>query len=143
MTLTLAFSLSLGACTAARRIAPKTLPPSGTIEMNTLADVAGKGGGGSGTLYFRGATYRLSIGGLGVRGDQLALLQATGQVSEVDDVSRIAGRYAQALAKISAGGDSSREVWLQNQNGVLLHLTVPRGSRMPPLYGDAIEIRLE
>jgi hypothetical protein len=68
---TLVALLSLASCTSSVQIGPDAvagLTPDGNVDMNEVqVAYMGSAGGGSGTLFYRGAAYPFSIGGLGVR----------------------------------------------------------------------------
>jgi len=55
--------------------------PDGTIRMEQVqAAFIGSGGGGSGTLYYRGQTYPFAVGGLGIGGIGASTINAEGEV---------------------------------------------------------------
>jgi hypothetical protein len=81
------------------------------------------GSGGSGTLYFRGRSYRLGVGGLDyglVFGGSKTVLRGT--VRNIDRASDVAGVYAAAGAGIAVGG-GVRAIVLRNQKGAILELS--------------------
>jgi hypothetical protein len=96
----------------------------GTIRISVL-----KGGwfigasGGSGTLYFHGRTYRLSIGGLDaglVFGASQTYLSGT--VSNIYRPSDVAGVYGAGGAG-AALGTGVRAIVLTNEKGAVLQLS--------------------
>ena len=105
--------LSLAAaCSAGTREAqPAVAEAPGTLELNSgpLND-APLGGGGNGTLYVFGRTYRFTIGGEGVFGDAIANLQTAGEVHRLSDIAAFPGSYRRAPA-----GEPGQGLWLQNQ----------------------------
>jgi hypothetical protein len=81
------------------------------------------GSGGSGTLNFRGRSYRLSTGGLDyglVFGGSKTVLR--GRVSNINRPSDVAGVYGAAGAGIAIGR-GARAIVLSNQKGAVLELS--------------------
>lgn len=81
------------------------------------------GSGGSGTLNFRGKSYRLSTGGLDyglVFGGSKTVLR--GRVSNINRASDVAGVYGAAGAGIALGR-GARAIVLTNQKGAVLELS--------------------
>jgi hypothetical protein len=71
--------------------------PEGTVEMNQVqAAFIGSGGGGSGTLYFRGQKYPFAVGGLGIGGIGASMINATGEVYGLTDVTAFPGPMPRA-----------------------------------------------
>jgi hypothetical protein len=119
-------------------------PPSGTVEMRQLhVAFLGSGSGGSGTLYFRGRTYRFSVGGLGIGGIGVSSVNAQGEVYNLKNVSQFPGTYAQGRYGFAVGQKSRGDLWLQNGNGVVMHLKAKRTGLMLSLGGDAVVISMK
>jgi len=81
------------------------------------------GSGGSGTLKFRGRTYRLSTGGLDyglVFGGSKTVLR--GRVRNINRPSDVAGVYGAAGAGLAVG-TGARAIVLTNQKGAVLELS--------------------
>lgn len=81
------------------------------------------GSGGSGSLYFRGRTYRLSTGGLDyglVFGGSKTVLH--GRVRNIERPSDVAGVYGAAGAGLAVGR-GARAIVLTNQKGAVLELS--------------------
>ena len=81
------------------------------------------GSGGSGTLSFRGQTYRLTTGGLDyglVFGGSKTTLR--GRVSRINRASDVAGVYAAAGAGLAVGV-GARAIVLTNEKGAVLELS--------------------
>ncbi|MET0221284.1 MAG: hypothetical protein ABW213_11560 [Tardiphaga sp.] len=117
---------------------------SGTVRINVI-----KGGwfigasGGSGTLYFRGRAYPLSIGGLSaglVFGASQTYL--SGRVSNIFQPSDVAGVYGAGGAGAAVGRGVSAIV-LSNEKGAVLQLTGRQTGLMvnADLSGLAISMR--
>jgi hypothetical protein len=100
-------------------------------------------GGGTGTVYFRGKTYRFTIGGDGVDGSAVAIIKTSGEVYRLDDIAQFAGVYRREASASSVAGASSGGLWLQNQHGTAIRLRTPPGGRMPDIGHDAVSIVIE
>src|SRR5271167_1523321 len=68
----LAALLSLANCSSSVQVGPGAiagLTPDGTVDMQQVqAAYLVSGGGGNGTLYYRGSAYPFNIGGVGIVG---------------------------------------------------------------------------
>jgi hypothetical protein len=117
---------------------------SGTIRISVV-----KGGwfigasGGSGTLFFHGRTYPLSIGGLSaglVFGASQTYL--SGRVSHINRPSDVAGVYGAGGAG-AAIGRGVRAIVLTNEKGAVLELSGRQTGLMvnADLSGLAISLR--
>jgi hypothetical protein len=79
--------------------------------------------GGSGTLTFRGRSYRLGVGGIDyglIFGGSKTVLH--GRVRNIQRASDVAGVYAAAGAGVAVGR-GVRAIVLTNQNGAILELS--------------------
>jgi hypothetical protein len=95
---------------------------SGTIRLHIVkAGFIVGVGGGSGTLFFHGRRYHLSVGGIGIGSLGIAAVDLVGTASNLRTAADIAGTFgaAGAGATIVAGGQVAT---LQNGNGVVLQL---------------------
>ena len=139
-----AVSPTLYGCAGATH--PQTTGPEsqGTIELNQSPSDVLQGGGGTGTVFYNGKLYRFAIGGLGVGGDAIAVLQASGEVYNLTDIAQFQGIYRAAPSN-SAGSSrvDTGGLWLQNERAALLHLKTPSGGRMPSIGSDAVKIVME
>jgi hypothetical protein len=79
-------------------------------------------GGGSGTLVCHGRAYRLSVGGIGLGSLGIAAADLAGTASNVHNPASVAGTYGAAGAGVTFVG-GGQVATLQNQNGVVLHLS--------------------
>src|SRR5690242_15988647 len=88
---TLALCLLVG-CQNSVKVGPQAvagLTPDGTIDMQEVqAAFLASGGGGNGTLYFRGASYPFTLGGLGVGGIGVSTISASGEVYKLSSISQ-------------------------------------------------------
>ena len=78
-------------------------------------------GGGSGVLHFRGHSYRLSVGGVGIGTIGAAGADLVGTARNLRTAADIAGTYTAASASVAVAG-GAKAVTLQNSNGVVLTL---------------------
>ncbi len=101
-----------------------SLADSGTVRLTIYkAGWIIGGSGGSGALYFRGSTYRLSTGGLDyglVFGGSKTVLHGT--VRNINRPSDVAGVYGAAGAGLAVGR-GARAIVLTNQKGAVLELS--------------------
>ncbi len=117
--------------------------PSAFVEMHEVqAAYIGSGTGGSGTLYFNGREYPFNVGAAGVGGIGLSTIDASGDVFNLSDPSQFPGTYGQARYGFAIGTESGGDLWLQNEQGVILHLKARREGLMLSLGGDAVEIAM-
>lgn len=97
---------------------------SGTVTLTVYKAgwiIGGSGGGG--TLFFRGRSYRLGVGGIDyglVFGGSRTTFR--GRVSNINRPSDVAGVYGAAGAGLAIGG-GARAIVLTNQKGAVLELT--------------------
>lgn len=115
--------------------------PSGTVRIEQVqVAFIGSGNLGGGTLNFRGKSYDFTVGGLGVGGFGVSRMVATGEVYDLEDAADFPGAYVQGRYGAAVGTVSAGELWLQNTNGVTLHLKAEREGLAISLGGDAVYI---
>lgn len=120
------------------------LRPDATVSMHQVqVAYLASGGGGTGTLYFRGQAHPFTIGGLGVGGIGASTLDAEGEVYKMPNLQAFEGAYAQGRYGFALGTTSGGELWLQNDNGVIMKLKAKRTGLMLSLGGDAVVISLK
>ncbi len=138
-------SLVLAACQADSTGAASSVKEvSGAVELNQgPPSDALVGGGGTGTVFAFGKLHHFAIGGDGIYGDSVAILQTTGEVYRLHDISAFPGRYRRAPAGSVGGTGQATGLWLQNERATLIHLLPPPGGRMPNIGDDAVLIVLE
>jgi hypothetical protein len=137
--------LALAACgTGAPPAQSNVAQAPGTVELNGAPpnDVPA-GGSGTGTVFFHGTLYRFAIGGMGVEGSAVAIIQTSGEVYQLQDIARFPGTYRQSPSAAISAGQSSGGLWLRNEHATILHLNVPPQGRLPDLGGDALRIVLD
>jgi hypothetical protein len=137
----------LAACESSVKVGPQAvagLTPDGTIDMQEVqAAFLASGGGGNGTLYYRGGAYPFTIGGLGVGGIGASTISASGEVYKLNSISQFPGTYAEARYGFALGNRSGGDLWLQNNAGVIMHLKAKREGLILSLGGDAILIEMK
>jgi len=137
----------LAACESSVKVGPQAvagLTPDGTIDMQEVqAAFLASGGGGNGTLYYRGAAYPFTIGGLGVGGIGASTISASGEIYKLSSISQFPGTYAEARYGFALGDRSAGDLWLQNNAGVIMHLKAKREGLILSLGGDAILIEMK
>lgn len=118
--------------------------PTATISLQAAtAAFIGSGQGGEGTLYFRGKSYPFYVGGLGIGGIGASTIEATGEVYRLKNIDAFPGAYSQVRYGAVAGTASTGEMWLNNPEGVIIHLDARRAGLMLSLGGDAMVITLK
>jgi len=137
----------LAACSSTVKVGPEAvagLTPDGTVTMNEVqAAIIGSGGGGKGTLFFRGRSYPFTVAGLGIGGIGASTINAEGEVYKLSNIAQFPGSYAQARYGFALGEKSGGDLWLQNEAGVIMHLKAQREGLMLSLGGDAVVISMK
>jgi len=114
---------------------------SGTVNIEQVqVAFIGSGNVGSGTLHFRGKSYRFSVGGLGIGGFGISKMEAWGDVYNLKELRDFPGPYGQARYGAAAGDKGSGEMWLENPNGVMIDLKTRRQGLAVSLGADAVII---
>jgi hypothetical protein len=117
--------------------------PSGSVSIHQVqVAFIGSGGAGGGTLRFGGRSYSFKLGGLGIGGIGVSRLDATGSVYNLTRLEDFDGVYGQARTGWAAGKKGKGEMWLQNPNGVYLHLRAQRKGLSLSLGADGMVIKL-
>jgi hypothetical protein len=136
----------LSGCQSSTKVGPQTvagLTPDATIDMQEVqVAYLASGGGGTGAIFYQGQSYPFNIGGLGVGGIGASTISAAGEVYKLPSLAQFPGAYAQARYGFAIGTMSGGDLWLQNENGVILHLRAKREGLMLSLGGDAIVISM-
>jgi hypothetical protein len=118
-------------------------PLSGYVRMTQVqAAYLGSGSAGNGVLRYQGSTYPFSVGGLGVGGIGISKIEAKGEVYGLQRVPDFPGAYVQGRYGFALGNKSGGDLWLQNGNGVIMHLVAKRQGLMLTLGGDAVVIQM-
>lgn len=139
--------LAITACSSSVKVGPEAvagLTPDATVEM-TQVQVAyiGSGGGGTGTLFYRGQRHPFNVGGLGIGGIGVSSIEAHGEVYKLRNLAEFPGAYAQGRYGFAIGTSSAGDLWLQNEAGVIMRLRAKRTGLMLSLGGDAVVISMK
>ncbi|MEA4854827.1 MAG: hypothetical protein AAGU21_02310 [Solidesulfovibrio sp.] len=116
--------------------------PVGRVTMEV-----GQGGfilsatGGKGTLTFKGRTYPIKLGGLGVGGLGVAKVNAVGEVYRLARLEDFPGAFFQARAGYAAVTGKGVQ-WLENSNGVILKLRATTKGVALNLGADGLKIEM-
>ena len=139
--------LLLSGCQSSVKLGPQAvagLSPDATIDMQEVqVAYLASGGGGNGTIFYQGAAYPFTIGGLGIGGIGASTISAAGEVYKMPSLAQFPGAYAQARYGFAVGAMSGGDLWLQNESGVIMHLHAKREGLMLSLGGDAIIISMQ
>jgi hypothetical protein len=132
--------VAFGAYTGASALG-EDLKQSGTVRIEQVQIAfIGSGNLGGGELSYGGRSYDFSIGGLGIGGFGISKMTAVGEVYNLTRLEDFAGAYVQARYGLAVGTVSTGELWLQNSQGVVLHLDAKREGLALSLGGDAVYI---
>jgi hypothetical protein len=118
--------------------------PSGTIEIEEveLAYIF-QGNIGGGKLHYGGETHDFKIGGIGVGGIGIADLKGTGDVYDLKRLEDFPGTYGEARMGFVVGTLGKGDLWLENPNGVRLHLKAEHEGVMLSAGADGIVIDMD
>lgn len=137
-------ALVLAACLmAAPALAQQSTlgPVSATIKIEQVqVAFIGSGAAGGGTVTYRGRSYPITVGGLGIGGIGVSKLTATGSVYGLRNLDDLAGAYAQVRAGWALGDQGKGRLWLQNAKGVTLRLAARRQGLQLALGADGVLI---
>ncbi len=118
--------------------------PSGQISIKQvqLAFIAA-GSVGGGTLSYKGHSYPIKIGGLGVGGIGASRLNASGKVYGLDKLSDFPGTYVELRTGWALGDRGKGAVWLRNNKGVSIKLEGKRAGLQLALGAEGVVMQLE
>jgi len=91
-------------------------------------------------LTYRGRSYPLSVGGLGIGGIGASQLTASGAVYGLQRRADLAGVYAQVRAGWALGDQGGGTLWLSNNKGVTMKLNTHRRGFQLTLGADGVII---
>jgi hypothetical protein len=136
--------LGLSACGAVQ--APPTaqsiagLTPVGTV---TLTETVAMGmTGGSGSLTFQGQRYPFILVGSIVGPGGASEIDAVGKVYKLNKLSDFEGLYSEGTGPAGLDTSSQADLWLQNEAGVIMHLTGSSEGVVLSLGRSEVEIKL-
>jgi hypothetical protein len=99
-------------------------------------------GGGSGTLNFRGKTYRLGVSGLSAGTVGVASAEFVGTASNLQTPQDIAGTYSAVGAGVAAAG-GAKAITLQNSKGVVMQLRGRQAGFEATLGVGGVEVTMQ
>lgn len=117
--------------------------PDATLRISGKSVAAGVGySWGSGTLNYRGKSYRFKVDGLAVGDVGASSITATGNVFHLKRLSDFSGNYTAASAGATAGGGAGASS-MRNAHGVVINLkATTRGVELKAGV-DGIKLQLE
>lgn len=121
---------------------PRTLgPQTGTIKIEqiSVAFIA-SGELGGGTFTYRGRSYPISVGGLGIGGIGASRVVASGRVYGLTTRNDLAGPYVQLKEGWAVGRAGQGRVWLKNDKGVTISLDTRRQGLQATIGADGVVI---
>lgn len=120
---------------------PPTTPASASVKIEEIqVAFIGSGALGGGTLNFRGKSYPITVGGLGVGGIGASQLTAWGSVYGLTRREDFAGVYVQIRKGWALGDQGKGTLWLRNSNGVTMKLETERKGLQAALGADGVVI---
>jgi hypothetical protein len=111
------------------------------LKVTSVGFIVGVGGG-SGTLNFRGKTYRLRLSGVSAGTIGASGMDLVGTAANLRTAADIAGTYSAASAGLAVAG-GARVVTLQNANGVVLTLEGTQVGFQANLSAGGVTISLQ
>ncbi|MGD0104940.1 MAG: hypothetical protein ABSC06_13000 [Rhodopila sp.] len=141
------WAMMLGACSNQTAPGSETKlegqPPSGSVVMHQVqAAYIASGSGGGGDLYYQGRDYPFTVGGVGIGGIGASTIEARGDVYNLTNVAQFPGTYAEGRYGFAFGQTSAGDLWMKNDNGVVIHLKAERTGLMLSLGGSAVAISM-
>lgn len=116
---------------------------TGTVALESISIAAGLGvKWGEGRLIFDGKEYAFSVNGLSVADVGISKVSASGTVTNLYKVSDFPGTYVAVSAGIVVGGGATGTA-MQNQNGVVIHLTSVQQGLQLTLAAEGLQITLK
>jgi hypothetical protein len=117
--------------------------PDGTIELKEGSVAAGIGfSWGSGTLTYKGKTYKVSVEGLSAGSVGVTEATASGKVFDLKKIEDFDGVYTSAAAGAAAAGGAEATV-MKNQNGVrILLVSTSQGAELT-LAAEGVKLKIQ
>lgn len=116
-------------------------PSTGTVRIEQVqAGFVASGEAGGGTLRFRGKSYPITVGGLGIGSIGASRTVASGTVYGLRNVSDFPGAYVQLKEGWAVGNQGRGNVYLRNDKGVTLRLTTQRQGLQLSFGADGVLI---
>jgi hypothetical protein len=111
------------------------------FKVSSVGFILG-GGGGTGTLNFKGKTYPLRVSGIGAGTVGVASADLVGTASNLRSPQDIVGTYSAAGAGLAVAG-GARGVTLQNSKGVVLRLSGRQAGFQANLGVGGVQITMQ
>ncbi|MGX5735326.1 hypothetical protein ACWKW2_13725 [Bosea thiooxidans] len=121
---------------------PRSLgPTTGSVRIEQVqAGFIASGEAGGGSLRFRGRSYPITVGGLGIGSIGASRTVASGTVYGLRRLADFEGAYVQLKEGWAVGNVGRGQVWLQNDKGVTLRLAAQRQGLQLSLGADGVLI---
>lgn len=116
-------------------------PQTGTlrIEQVSVAFIA-SGELGGGTFTWKGRSYPVTVGGLGIGGIGASRVLASGRVYGLTNRADLAGPYVQLKEGWAVGRAGQGRLWLKNDKGVTISLDTSRQGLQATIGADGVVI---
>jgi hypothetical protein len=116
-------------------------PQTGTlrIEQVSVAFIA-SGELGGGTFTWKGRSYPVTVGGLGIGGIGASRVLASGRVYGLTNRADLAGAYVQLKEGWAVGRAGQGRLWLKNDKGVTISLDASRQGLQATIGADGVVI---
>lgn len=139
-TLALVAVVFIGGCASVK---PPSTPPDATVKISQWsAAYYGAAATGSGTLNYRGESFRFSMSGLGAGGIGGQKMSATGKVYNLHRLADFSGTYT-GISKGLTLIKGVTHAKLKNQKGVVLYLAGKTVGLASSFGGRAFQISLK
>ena len=116
------------------------LKPAGTVTMTEV--VAAGMTGGTGSLTFQGRTYPFKVVGTVIGPGGASQVRAAGKVYRLNRLSDFEGTYSEGTGQAGLSTSGQAELWMQNQAGVIMHLTGASEGVVFSLGRDEVVVQL-
>jgi hypothetical protein len=122
--------------------APKK--PSGTVSINETQFALIIGGStGGGVLTYQGKQYPFKLSGMSLGANVgVSKLSASGEVYDLNDISKFSGTFSKLESSITLGGGVGGTV-LRNENGVIMRLTSTSQGLQLNLSASGVTVKLD
>jgi len=141
---TVATLLGLVACSTMKEPDSQNIagvPPSGTVALNEL--FAAGYGGGKGTLTYNGTTYPFLLASAVLGPGGAEKVRASGEVYRLNQLTDFNGRYTQWSGRAGLSGSGAGDLWLENNSGVIMHLSGETQGFLLSLGKEEVVVRLD
>ena len=109
------------------------------IEQVSVAFIA-SGELGGGTFTWKGRSYPVTVGGLGIGGIGASRVLASGRVYGLTERNDLAGPYVQLKEGWAVGRAGQGRLWLKNDKGVTISLDASRQGLQATIGADGVVI---